>query len=176
MNLLHIIGYLGADAEERYTNSGTKVWNLRVATRSYKNGQEETIWWRITVWGDQHDKLLAHFKKGKPVYIIAEMNKLDIYTDKNGQPQVSYDATAKSLHFVPMGENKQDQQQQSSMGGSQYSSNGGGYGGGYQQSAPTESSFGGGADFQQPAGMGAPMQGNASESQGFTPSDDPLPF
>jgi single-strand DNA-binding protein len=101
MVILHLMGYLGADPEMRYTPGGQKVWNLRLATRSRKGAQEETIWWRITVWGDQYDKMLGYFSKGKPIYIIAEMNKLETYTDKNGTAQISYEATARSLHFAP---------------------------------------------------------------------------
>lgn len=101
MILMHIMGYLGADPETRYTPSGQKVTTLRVATKSRKGGQEETIWWRITVWGDQFDKMLTHFKKGRGIYIVAEMQKLEIYQDKSGQPQISYEATARSLHFPP---------------------------------------------------------------------------
>lgn len=152
MNLLHLMGFLGADPEERYTSSGQKVWTLRVATRSYKNGQDETIWWRITVWGDSFDKILTHFKKGKPIYIVAEMTKLDIYTDKNGQPQVSYDATAKSIHFVASGEREN---QDSGRNGTPYSAPQGNF----SESASSNS--------QAPS---------YNQVYNYATSDEPLPF
>lgn len=156
MNLLHLMGFLGADPEERYTSNGQKVWTLRVATRSYKNGQNDTIWWRITVWGDSFDKILTQFKKGKPIYIVAEMNKLDIYTDKNGQPQVSYDATAKSIHFVASGEQRENQEGRTS--GTPYGSPQGNF-----ETGPTS-----------PSNSQAPS--NYNQVYNYSTSDEPLPF
>lgn len=163
MNILHIIGFLGADPEERFTPGGQKLWVMRVATRTRKNGQEETIWWRITVWGDQYDKMISYLKKGKPVYVIGEMNKLDIYTDKNGQPQVSYEATAKSLHFLPHnerpGQDGQPSQGQNYPSQSQQSSYGG---------MPSNS----GQDFSQ---GGEPSRGGSQEMSGFS-EEESVPF
>jgi len=120
MILLHIMGFLGADPETRYTPSGQKVTTLRVATKTRKGGQEETVWWRLTVWGDQFDKMLVHFKKGSAIYAVGEMSKLEIYQDKSGQPQISYEATVRSLHFPPYskseGEGGAPRQQQQSYG------------------------------------------------------------
>ena len=177
MAIIHIIGFLGADPEERYTNAGQKVWTLRLAERSYKNGQEDTIWWRLTVWGDQYDKFLSHCKKGKPLNVVAEMNKLEIYTDKNQQPQVSYDATVKSLFFLPNSErvegqqqNKQDGQHQNFFSGVQtgYNQNQNNYGG-YNQGNSNSNSYyaqseASSSNYAQPA-----FSTSSSE-------DEPLPF
>lgn len=172
MNLIHIIGHLGADPEHRVTPSGQKLWKLRVATRTRKNGQDDTIWWNLTIWGDQYDKMLVHFKKGKPAYVVAEMNKLDIYTDKNGQPQISYEATVRSLHFVPLGE-KQDNEQGSNA--SQGTSQGGYQGGmssGYTNQPAAPTAYRAAAPQQQPAqayhGMGEADHGQHEE--------EPIPF
>lgn len=194
MNILHLCGFLGADPEERYTPNGQKLWELRLATRSYKNGQEETIWWRITVWGDQFDNMLRHFKKGKPIYIIGEMNKLDTYTDKAGQTQVSYDATARSIHFLPMSGERQDGGLQQQQGGGDYSNNNNPqqqtqqqYGGemptssfgnanayGAQQQQQPQQSFGGGNPMESVA---APTQGVAhGGANQFPAEEDPVPF
>lgn len=103
MNLLYIAGYLGADPETRFTPSGQKVTTLRIATNSYQNGQEVTVWWRVTCWGDKFDKILPHLKKGSAVMITGEMKKPEIYTDKEGRPQVSLELTAESIRFSPFG-------------------------------------------------------------------------
>lgn len=184
MNILHLCGFLGADPEERHTPNGQKLWDLRVATRSYKNGQEETIWWRLTVWGDQFDNIIRHFKKGKPIYAIAEMNKLNTYQDKGGQTQVSYEATVRSLHFLPMSDRQGDQQQQQGAGGyntqqqpqQQQSYGGGSYGGQQQyQQQPPQQNFGGGNPMESP--VGAPVQGGAPDSANqFPAEEDPVPF
>ena len=163
MNILHLCGFLGADPEERHTPNGQKLWELRLATRSYKNGQEDTIWWRVTVWGDQFDNLLRHFKKGKPIYIIAEMSKLSTYTDKNGQAQVSYEATARSIHFLPVGDRQEGEQTQNSSGykTQQQHSFGAGaskapFGGNNSYGAPQQRDFN---PSHSDPNAGAPMQG-----------------
>lgn len=105
MNLVQIAGHLGADAETRFTPSGQKVTNLRVAANSRRNNKDETVWWRVTIWGDRFDKLLPYLKKGSAVIIVGEMSKPEIYTDKDGNPQVTLNVTAEMIKFSPFGKN-----------------------------------------------------------------------
>lgn len=103
MNQTTIAGHLGADPEVRFTSSGQKVTTLRVAARVRKGGKDETIWWKVSVWGEQYDKMMPHFKKGSPIIVIGEMNKPEIFTDRDGRPQVSMSMTAYNLMFSPFG-------------------------------------------------------------------------
>lgn len=104
MNLINLAGHLGADPEVRYTSSGKKVTNLRVATRARRGAnQDDTIWWRVTLWGDQWDKMVAHLKKGSAVVVTGEIHKPEIYNDREGKPQVSMEVTAVHLQFSPFG-------------------------------------------------------------------------
>ena len=106
MNQITIAGHLGADPEVRFTSSGQKVTTLRVAARarrSSKDAKDETIWWRVTVWGEQFDKMMAYFKKGYPIIVIGELSKPEIFTDREGRPQVSMNITAQNLLFSPFG-------------------------------------------------------------------------
>ena len=59
MNVIHLAGHLGADPEVRFTSSGQKVTTLRLASRVRKSGEDDTIWWRVTVWGEQYDKMIS---------------------------------------------------------------------------------------------------------------------
>ncbi len=103
MNWLQIAGHLGANPEERHTASGQKVITLRLATHSRKGGQDTTLWWRVTIWGDRFDKMIPYLKKGSPLIVIGEMTKPEIYTDKEGKPQISLDIVADILRFSPFG-------------------------------------------------------------------------
>ena len=103
MNQTTVAGHLGADPEVRFTSSGQKVTTLRVAARVRKGGKDETIWWKVSVWGEQFDKMIPHFKKGSPIIVIGEMNKPEIFTDREGRPQVSMSMTALNLLFSPFG-------------------------------------------------------------------------
>jgi len=103
MIILHIAGHLGSDPETRFTPSGLKVTNFRVATNIKRGGKEKTIWWRVAVWGDRFDKVIAYLKKGSAVYVVGEMGIPEIYTDKSGTPQTSFEITAEVLSFSPYG-------------------------------------------------------------------------
>jgi single-strand DNA-binding protein len=112
VNFLQLAGHLGADPEVRYTSSGKKVTSLRLATKHRRGGNEETIWWRVTVWGEQFDKMMPYLKKGSPIIAMGEINKPEIYTDKNGQPQVAMGLTASNLLFSPFGKSDKNAEAQ----------------------------------------------------------------
>ena len=103
MNQLIIAGHLGADPEVRFTSSGQKVTTLRVAARVRK---DDTIWWKVTVWGEQFDKMIPFFKKGSSIIVFGELSKPEIFTDREGKPQVSMNVTASNLLFSPFGKSE----------------------------------------------------------------------
>ncbi len=103
MNIVQVAGHLGADPEERFTSGGQKVINLRLAAHTKKAGKDETIWWRVTIWGDRFDRMLSYLKKGSAVIVTGEMQKPEIYTDKEGRPQISLELVAEMLRFSPFG-------------------------------------------------------------------------
>jgi single-strand DNA-binding protein len=103
MNQIIIAGHLGADPEVRFTSSGQKVTTLRVAARARRSGKDETIWWKVTVWGEQFDKIIPYFKKGSPIIVFGELSKPEIFTDREGRPQVSMNITAQNIMFSPFG-------------------------------------------------------------------------
>ena len=109
MNLLEIAGFLGADPEERFTNTGRKVVSFRVGV---KTGKEDTMWVRVSVWGDRFDRMMPYMKKGSAVIVIGEMQKPEIYTSRDGQPQVSVNMTAEIIKFSPFGKGKGESEQQ----------------------------------------------------------------
>jgi single-strand DNA-binding protein len=103
MNIITIAGRLGADPEIRFTSNGKKVTTLRVATNSRRGSKDETIWWRVTVWGDNFDKMISFLKKGDAVIIVGELSKPEVFTDREGKAQVSMNITASNIMFSPFG-------------------------------------------------------------------------
>ena len=123
MNHIFIAGHLGADPEVRFTSSGQKVTTLRVACNSRKSGKEETIWWKVTIWGEQFDKMIPYFKKGSSIMVVGELAKPEIFTDREGKPQISLNITASNLMFSPFGRSDQRQpDMQEAQGGNQSTS------------------------------------------------------
>ncbi len=104
MNQTTIAGHLGNDPEVRFTSSNKKVTTFRVAARARKSAKgEETIWWRVTIWGDLFDQMIPYFKKGSAIIVVGEMNKPEIFTDRDGKAQISLSLTAHNLQFNPFG-------------------------------------------------------------------------
>ena len=100
-----VVGRLGRDPEMRYTPSGTPQLGFSIATdRKYKDqaGQQvtETIWIRVTMFGQKVERYNTLLKKGYLVLLEGRLNP-----DKNGNPRAyinqqdntpraSYDFTA----------------------------------------------------------------------------------
>lgn len=115
MNLIEIAGYLGSDAEERFTPNGKKVISFRMATRTRQGGKDETIWWKVNIWGDRFDKMVPYLRKGTAIIVLGEMNKPETYVDKEGKTQVVLTVNAEIVKFSPFG--KPDKGQESGSAG-----------------------------------------------------------
>lgn len=103
MIIITVAGHLGADPEVRYTPTNQKVTTFRMATNIKRGAKEKTVWWKVTVWGDRFDKKMSYLKKGSAALVIGEMGIPEIYTDKDGNPQTSFEVIADSIQFNPFG-------------------------------------------------------------------------
>ncbi|MCG3144884.1 MAG: Single-stranded DNA-binding protein [Gammaproteobacteria bacterium] len=100
-----ITGRLGQDPDLRYTNGGTPVVNLSVASnRQKKNGDGEKVsvadWYRITVFGRDAEILAQYAKKGSALAFNGRL-QTDSYVDREGQQRTSTYLIADSFEFVP---------------------------------------------------------------------------
>src|SRR3954452_3070485 len=99
---LMIIGNLGRDPEMRYTPSGRPVTEFRVAVnQSTKNQQtgewnEETDWFRVSVWGDRAERAAEQLRKGNRVFVEGRFRTRE-YEARDGQKRISLEITADSL-------------------------------------------------------------------------------
>jgi single-strand DNA-binding protein len=148
---------LGADPETRFTPNGQKVTTLRIATNTRKSGKDETVWWRVTIWGERFDKMMPYLKKGSAVIVIGEMGKPEVYTDKEGRPQVSLDLTAEIIRFSPFGKSERSEGSASS-----------GHSSGHEQSYTSQAAGGGFGN--------APYSGSAQQTYKPMADDEQIPF
>ena len=100
-----LIGHLGNDPEMRYTPSGIAVTNFSLAVNKYRTGQdgqreEKTMWFRIAAWRRNAETASQYLTKGSKVLIVGELEEARIYTDRNGNPQVSLEVTAQTIKFL----------------------------------------------------------------------------
>jgi single-strand DNA-binding protein len=111
--IINIIGNLGRDPEMRELEDGQKVTNLSVATnRRYTNASgvkvDETMWFRVAVWGAQAEPCFLHLKKGRQVDIEGRLNGTAegnprIYKNSEGFARTSFEVTARQVTFLGKG-------------------------------------------------------------------------
>ena len=107
-----ITGRLGQDPQLNYTNGGTAVINLSVASnRQKKNGDGERVsvadWYRITVFGRDAEIIAQYASKGSALSFNGRL-QTDSYTDREGQQRTSIYLIADSFEFVPMPKRSDD--------------------------------------------------------------------
>lgn len=107
---LLIVGNLGKPPEMRYTQSGTNVTSLSVATnKTYTDhaGQQvkKTVWFRVSVFGKQAESCNEYLKKGSLILVEGEINADEagnpkIFTRNDGTRGASYEVMAKNVRFL----------------------------------------------------------------------------
>lgn len=106
-----IAGNLGSDPEMRYMPDGTPVTNFSVATnRRWTSAsgepQEETIWFRVSVWRRQAEIANEYLSKGRQVLIEGRLRPDQAtggprtYTRQDGTVGASFDVTADVVRFI----------------------------------------------------------------------------
>ncbi len=158
LNKVMLIGNLGADPETRYTQDGTCVCNIRVATtEKFKNRngeqQERTEWHRVVLWGRLGEIAGQYLRKGSKVYIEGKIETRK-WQDRDGNDRYTTEIRAQEMKMLDS--------RRGAGGGDDF---GGGQGGGFP-------SHGGGGGA--PRRESDPFAG----SSGFddVPADDDIPF
>jgi len=103
-NKVILVGNLGRDPELRYTPQGTPVCSFSMATnerRKDKAGemQDQTTWFRVTLWGRQAETASQYLTKGKPVYIEGRL-RVEEWTDRDGKPRHTLEVNATDMQFI----------------------------------------------------------------------------
>ena len=99
-----IVGNLGRAPEMRYTPSGTPVANFPVATHrrwtdTDGNNQEETTWFRVTVFGRQAEVCNQFLEKGRIVLCEGEI-RTSQYEDQQGITRYGWELRASAVKFL----------------------------------------------------------------------------
>ena len=103
-NRIILVGNLGRDPELRYTAQGTPVCSFTLATnerRKDRNGemQDQTTWFKVTLWNRQAETASQYLQKGKAVYIEGRL-RVEEYTDREGRARTSLEVTATDMQFI----------------------------------------------------------------------------
>jgi single-strand DNA-binding protein len=107
---VNLIGYIGRDAEIKYTGQGQGVCEFSLAINEKvksSDGQtkEHTTWFRISVWGKQAERFVAYFKKGCQIYVEGNL-KVTEYVNKEGKPKTALEVDAIDFRLLLAGSNQ----------------------------------------------------------------------
>lgn len=152
VNKAILVGNLGRDAEMRFTQGGTAVATVSIATTDVftdRDGQkrEDTQWHRIVIWGKTAESIQPYLTKGKQIYVEGKIQTRE-WTDKEGKQVKTTEIRADRVVLL-----------------------GGGGGGGERAARPQR-------DRYAPAGAAMGGGGDMADDMGpiDAPNDDDIPF
>jgi single-strand DNA-binding protein len=100
LNTYSFTGRLGADAETRYTSSGTAVWSARVAVGYGYGDNKGTNWITAQVFGKRAESLSKlELTKGTQVAVNGELRVRE-YDRKDGTKGTSVEVNASDVHLI----------------------------------------------------------------------------
>ena len=159
VNKVILVGNLGRDPEVRYTQDGSKIVHLAIATserwrdRTSGESRERTEWHRVVIFNERLGEVAEKYlSKGRSVYLEGQLQTRK-YTDKDGVEKYSTEVVL--------------QQYRGEL--TMLDSRGGGSG--------DTAGFGNGESFGQSSPMDRPRGGGARPQQNFARDlDDEVPF
>ena len=119
VNKAILVGNLGSDPEMRYTQSGTAVATLSLATnRKWKDKsgqqQDETEWHRVVVWSKSAEFCGNYLKKGMKVYVEGRLQTRK-WQDNSGVDRYTTEIIASSVLDLSQKEQTDARQQDEYM-------------------------------------------------------------
>jgi single-strand DNA-binding protein len=96
-----LVGNLGRDPEMRYSQNGTPITNFSMAVNRRRRDQDgqyqdETSWFRVTLFRQQAENAAEWLRKGNRVLVEGQL-QVRTYTDANGVERTSVDVNADSF-------------------------------------------------------------------------------
>jgi len=110
VNKVILVGNVGKDPETRFSESGTAIANLTIATTNrFKNKQgqtqEDTEWHRVVAYGKLAEIIDKYVQKGKPLYIEGRLQTRK-WTDKQGVDRYTTEIVAEQMQMLGQKESK----------------------------------------------------------------------
>jgi len=141
LNKVMLIGNLGDDPELKYTQGGTALLKLSLATtETYfdkdKEKKQRTAWHRVTVWGKRAEGLnKCDLAKGSRIYVEGRI-EYDSYEDREGVKRYTTNINALNVILLGGGKRSESRGEESQDGGPDYDPSGAGQGSQFDDDVP----------------------------------------
>ena len=100
INRVELLGRVGIDPEMRYSQGGTAITRIRLATdRHRQNGETETDWHDVTCWGKLAEAVNTYVGKGDRLYVTGRLAQNTYETD-DGQKRHRTEIHAQEIVFL----------------------------------------------------------------------------
>jgi single-strand DNA-binding protein len=119
-----LVGNLGRDPEMRYSQNGTPITNFTIAVNRRRRGidgnfQDETDWYRISLFRQQAENAAEWLRKGNKVLVEGQL-QIRTFTGQDGIERTSVEVNADSFMNLTgrdeMGESGAEQGGQAGQG------------------------------------------------------------
>lgn len=123
LNKVMIIGRLGRDPEIRYSQQGTAICNMAIATSETWNDKdagekhEKTEWHRVIVFGKQAETCGKYLAKGSQAYFEGRLQTRQ--WEKDGHTHYTTEIVVSNFQFLGGGQRNDGGDQQPQGGGQQ---------------------------------------------------------
>jgi single-strand DNA-binding protein len=136
VNKVILVGNLGQDPELNYTDGGTAVCNMRLATSDVyrdRDGElvETTEWHDVVAWSKLAEICDEYLQKGSQVYFEGQLQTRS-WEDRDGNTRYSTEVKAREMLMLG-GRGDGGQRPSGGRGGGRGSRSGGGSGDGFNQ-------------------------------------------
>lgn len=99
VNKVILVGYVGADAEQRMTGSGKAVTEFRMATTEKYGENETTEWHRVITWEKLAEIAGKFVKKGTLVYVEGRIQTRS-FDDAEGNKRYVTEVVAREMRLL----------------------------------------------------------------------------
>lgn len=103
---LIIVGFVGQIPEMKFTPDAKPVTSFSVATSRKFKGEDETTWFRVTVWGPQAEACNQYLAKGAKVLVEGRLvadpatGGPRVWQKKDGAWAASFEVLADRVQFL----------------------------------------------------------------------------
>ena len=100
INRIELLGRVGTDPELKYSQNGTAICQLRLATdRRRQNGETDADWHSVVCWGKQAEAVAEYVKKGNRIFVAGSLAQ-NSYETQDGQRRYRSEVHAQEVIFL----------------------------------------------------------------------------
>ena len=97
-NSVSLVGHLGNDPQVKYFGSGSCLAKGSLAVDRIKQGNKETSWIPLQVWGKTAEAIANYCKKGSKIAVMGELIQ-ESYQDEGGNNRSSIYVKVTQVEF-----------------------------------------------------------------------------